>query len=407
MSEAAHKNPMDAGTVIVAAIVASSIGALFYNLLPLYLGTAQDYRGLDNRAIGFLSAAFFLGYNVVTMSAFFWIRRLGWGRIIAVATPAAAIGLYAGTLTDSYALLLISVGFAGGAFAAVYGVGTTILGDTSNPARWYGIKIAMEALTGAVLLLVLPSTAIARWGFDGVVFGLTIAMVFLSPFLFWTPARGTKSPDSGVLPIDVPEPAGDEPVQTPFIWGAIFATFVFFAGASAIWAFIERIGAQGNHDAAAVGVLLAVTLVFAVLGSLVTATLGGRFGNVKPFVAGAAVFLAGLIALGDAGSFTMYALGACTVTFSIGYMLPIALSEIAELDVDGRYVVLSVPAIGLGAMAGPAIAGILTQAGSYAPLLIFGALTVVVASVLIAAAAGHARQGLRRKLKPGKEHGIP
>ncbi len=395
MHEALKKNPMDAGTVIVAALLASAIGALFYNVLPLYLGTAQDDRGLDNRAIGFLSSAFFLGYNVVTISAFFWIRRLSWALIIAVSTPLAALALYAGTMTESYAALLVSVAVAGGAFAAVYGVGTTILGDTSNPSRWYGIKIAAEAMTGAVLLLVLPSTAIARWGFDGTVFGLIIVMVFMSPFLFWTPAHGIKSPKSEVLPIDVPEPAASgQPEQSPFIWGAILATLVFFAGASAIWAFIERIGAQVGHDPSAVGVLLAVTLVFAVIGSLTAAALGGRFGTVKPFIAGAGVFLAAMVALGQSQSLSMYAVGACAVTFVIGYMLPIALTEIAELDTDGRYVVLSVPAIGVGAMTGPGVAGLLTQSGDFAPLLIFGAATIVIASILIATAAAHARPGV-------------
>jgi predicted MFS family arabinose efflux permease len=402
MHEAVKKNPMDAGTVIVAALIASAIGALFYNVLPLFLGSAQDYRGLDNRAIGFLSSAFFLGYNVVTVSAFFWIRRLSWALVIAVATPLAALALYAGTLTESYAALLMSVAIAGGAFAAIYGVGTTILGDTSNPGRWYGIKIAAEALTGAVLLLVLPSTAIARWGFEGTVFGLIIVMVFMSPFLFWTPTQGIKSPGSDVLPIDVPEPAASgQPAQTPFIWGAIAATLIFFAGASAIWAFIERIGAQVGHDPSAVGVLLAVTLVFAVIGSLVAAVLGGRFGTVKPFVAGAGIFLAALVALGQSQSFSLYAAGACAVTFAIGFMLPIAVTEIAELDTDGRYVVLSVPAIGVGAMTGPAVAGLLTQSGSFAPMLIFGAATIVIASFLIATAAAHARPGVAVTREPG------
>jgi predicted MFS family arabinose efflux permease len=392
MHEAVKKNPMDAGTVIVAALIASAIGALFYNVLPLYLGSAQDYRGLDNRAIGFLSSAFFLGYNVVTISAFFWIRRLSWALIVAVSAPVAAVGLFAGTLTDSYWLLLLSVAVSGGAFAAIYGVGTTILGDTTNPGRWYGVKIAAEALTGAVLLLVLPSTAIARWGFDGTVFGLIIVMVFLSPFLFWTPAHGTKGPESEVLPIDVPEPAASgRATQSPFIWGAILATLVFFAGASAIWAFIERIGAQGGHDPAAVGVLLAVTLVFAVIGSLSAAVLGGRFGNVEQFIAGSGAFLAGLLTLSASQSFSLYAAGACAVTFAIGYMLPVAVTEIAELDVDGRYVVLSVPAIGIGAMAGPGTAGVLTQSGNYTALLLFGAATVVIAVILIASAAARAR----------------
>lgn len=59
MNAPMQKNAMDAGTVIAAAIIASAIGALFYNVLPIYMGTAQDYRGLDNREIGFLSSAFF------------------------------------------------------------------------------------------------------------------------------------------------------------------------------------------------------------------------------------------------------------------------------------------------------------------------------------------------------------
>ena len=388
------KNPMDAGTVIAAAIVASAIGALFYNVLPLYLGTAQDYRGLDNRAIGFLTSAFFLGFNVVTISAFFWIRRLSWGRIVAVAVPVGVLSLYLGTLFDSYAILLLSVTVAGGAFAATYGVGTTILGDTSSPPRWYGIKIAAEGLIGALLLLVLPATAIARWGFDGTVFGIIVGIVFLSPFLFWTPAHGDKGHESAVPPIDAPEPAGnDSPAQTPYIWGPIIALLIFFAGVTAFWGFLERIGVSGGHDAGAVGLLLSVTLVFSMAGSLLAAMVGGRFGNVKPFIAGSAAFLVALAVLNASQQFSLYAAGACIVTFAIGFMLPITITEIAELDVDGRYIVLSVPAIGIGSMIGPGMVGMLTQSGSFTPLLVFCAVVVVIASILIAAAAALARPG--------------
>ena len=383
---------MDAGRVIVAAIVASVIGALLYNVLPLYLGAAQDYRGLDNRAIGFLASAFFLGFSVVTISEFFWIRRLNWRWVVAVAVPIGALSLYLGTLFDSYAILLLSVTVAGGAFAATYGVGTTILGDTSSPPRWYGIKIAGEGLVGALLLLVLPVIAVARWGFDGAVFGIIAGIVLLSPFLFWTPAHGGKGHEPGAPRIGAPEPAGnDSPEQTPYIWGPIIALLIFFAGVTAFWGFLERIGAGGGHDADAVGVLLSVTLVFSMAGSLLASTVGGRFGNVKPFIAAGAAFLAGLAVLSGAQQFSLYAAGACTITFSIGFMLPVAVSEIAELDVDGRYIVLSVPAIGIGSMIGPGIVGMLTQAGSFTPLLAFCAVVVVIACILIAAAAALAR----------------
>lgn len=387
MNQTQQKNSMDAGTVIAAALIISAIGALFYNLLPLYLGVAQDYRGLDNKQIGFLSSAFFLGYNVVTISAFFWIRNVSWSVVVATATPVAAISLYAGTLFPGYTSLLITIVIAGGAFAALYGLGTIILGDTSNPARWYGVKIAVEALAGAILLLVLPGTSIARWGFDGAVFGMIIFIIFLSPFLFWIPKEGSKGQDD-----DVKTATGRSP-QSVFIWGTLIATLVFFSGASAMWAFVERIGAQGGHDPELVGVLLSVTLVFALVGSILAAALGGRFGNTKPYALGGVVFLAALFSLNQPDVFTQYSIGACLMTFSIGFMLPIAVTEIAELDIDGRYVVLSVPAIGIGAMTGPGIAGVLSQSGDFLPLLLFGAGTVFISTSLLAIAGTKARQG--------------
>jgi len=388
MNAPMQKNAMDAGTIVAAAIIASAIGALFYNVLPIYLGTAQDYRGLDNRAIGFLSSAFFFGYNVVTISAFFWIRRISWVLVVAVATPVAAFSLVAGTLLSGYAVLLGSVIIAGGAFAAIYGVGTTILGDTSNPARWFGVKIAAEAMLGALLLLVLPVTTIARWGFNGTVIGVIIAMIFLVPFLFWIPASGSKGNQDDSTAI-----AADRD-QSPYIWGTLLATLVFFAGASAIWAFIERIGAKSNFEPAALGVLLSITLVFALIGSLLAAAMGGRFGNVRPFIAGAILSLVALTLLYAHNTILVFAIGACLQTFVIGLLLPFAITEVADLDNDGRFIVLSVPAIGIGAMAGPGIAGILSQSGDFSSLLVFVGATAIVAAILITISAARARPGV-------------
>jgi predicted MFS family arabinose efflux permease len=387
MNSPIQKNAMDAGTIVAAGIIASAIGALFYNVLPIYMGTAQDYRGLDNRAIGFLSSAFFLGYNVATISAFFWIRRFSWSLVVGITTPIAALSLAAGILVSSYALLLVSVAIAGGAFAAIYGIGTTLLGDTSNPARWFGVKIAAEALLGAVVLLVLPATTIAKWGFNGTIIGVIITMVFLAPFLFWIPSGsdiGEQESDQSSDP-DFP--------QSPYIWGALLATLVFFSGASAVWAFIERIGASSGFETEALGVLLSITLVFALLGSLLAAALGGRFGNVKPFIVGTLLSLVALFLLNLHESFVFYAAGACLETFVIGFLLPFAITEVADLDTDGRYVVLTVPAIGIGAMTGPGLGGVLSQSGDFTSMLAFVGATIIAATLLISVSARRARPG--------------
>ncbi|MEY3006390.1 MAG: hypothetical protein RI942_732, partial [Pseudomonadota bacterium] len=62
----------------------------------------------------------------------------------------------------------------------------------------------------------------------------------------------------------------------------------------------------------------------------------------------------------------------------IGMGLPFAVAEVADLDVDGRYIILSVPAIGSGAMIGPAATGYLTDGGSFDLALIVGAAIVLV-----------------------------
>ena len=192
MTNTASKNTFDSASIILSALAISAIGALFYNILPLYLGTAQDFRNLGNREIGFISSAFFLGYNAVTIWAFFWIRRWNWRIVTCVALPVALLGLLAGTRTQSYPLLLLTTVVAGGGFAAIYGIGTTILADTSNPARWYGVKIAAEAFPGAVLLFVLPITLIPSQGFSGAAYGIAIAALLLMPLLLTLPAHGLK-----------------------------------------------------------------------------------------------------------------------------------------------------------------------------------------------------------------------
>ncbi|MEH6581303.1 MAG: MFS transporter [Halioglobus sp.] len=379
-----HKpeNPMDATTVILSAIVISSIGALFYNLLPMYLGTAQDSKGLANAQIGFISTAFFLGYNVITIWAFYWIRKWNWRRVTLVATPIAALGLYASTLTDSYYALLAATAVSGGAFAAIYGIGTTILADTSNPARWFGLKIAAEAASGAVLLMILPGTAIASYGFNGMILGIILAMVILSPLLFMLPARGNKSHEEEVEEY-IQMDQQPESINHWAIWSAIFATLVFFSGISAVWAFIERLGNNAGFDPGSIGLLLAVSLGFATLGSLAAAAIGKHFGNIHPFLLALVLIAASLAFLSDSGTLTVYSVGCCLFALSFGAGLPFAVAEIAELDVDGRYVILSVPAIGLGAMIGPGTAGFLYTGESAQLILSIVAIAMVIAAALM------------------------
>ncbi len=368
--------------VIVSALVLSAIGALYYNMLPMYLGAAQDDRMLANNEVGILSFSFFLGYNILTVSAFFWIRKINWRLLTAICLPICCFALYASSVLESYKALIAATVIAGASFASLYGLGTTILGDTNNPARWYGAKIALEAGVGAILFLVLPSTLMADRGFDGLVLGMILTIIILSPLLLFVPRAGVK--DEGYAGLDVP--TGDKSLPVTTIWLTLLGTVLFFSAETTIWAFIERIGSVMEFEASAVGNLLSAALVCALLGSFLAIYLGGKFGNIRPLVSSGLLFFFALLGLAEADDFDFYAVSACAVMFSVGFGIPYAFSEIAELDTDGRYIILTVPAIGVGAMIGPAIAGYLAQGKNFIPVLMFGAVCIALAILFLASA---------------------
>lgn len=252
----------------------------------------------------------------------------------------------------------------------VYGIGTTALGDSSNPARWYGVKIASEAMFGAVMLFFLPAAVVAVWGFAGLVWALVVAILVLTPFLLMLPFGGDDS--------DAEEAAATDRTTTNkcAVWFALLGCLLFMCGETVMWSFMERLGNESGFEPTAVGRLLAVTLVFALSGSFLAAALGGRFGSLIPLIVAHVCFFVATAALLQADLFTAYAVGCCLVMFSVGLGLPFAVTTVAELDQDGRYVVLTVPAIGVGMLIAPGAAGWLASGRGYIPVIVFGMFTL-------------------------------
>ena len=362
---------MDRNLAILSAVVLSALGALFYNLLPMFLGVAQDYRELDNRSIGLLSSMFFAGFTLTTGTAFFWIRRINWRRVTWLALAVACLALLMAGYTRSYGLLMLCVFIAGGAFSTAYGIAATALSDTSNTARWYGLKISAEAMLGAVGLFVLPGTLVASYGFMGMMAGMVLAVILLAPALSWLPSAGKTQ-----LGIDGTRKLLPAHLKLA-VWIGLFAASAFMFSATMIWAFVERLASTAGFEQVLVGKILSLTLVFAVLGSLLAVVLGDRFGSGKPFAVATIIFLIALAWLSQTTTVTDYAIGTCLLTLSIGLGITYVITIVAELDMDGRYVVLTVPAIGVGVMSALAIGGLLTASQEYSAIFMVGSVTMV------------------------------
>ena len=383
---APRANPADAPTVILGALAAASIGALLYNVLPLYLGGMQEGKGLGSAQTGLMGAAFFFGFNLSGFSAFLWIRRFHWRILSLLAVPAILAALLFSVTLSSVPPLLAVTAISGAAFGVIYTIGSVIIGDTSAPERWYGVKVAAESTVGALVMLAAPATLIARYGFGGTVAGMAICVVALLPLLFYLPRAWIKE-------APLPERTGEGASETNLgaIGCAILSLLLLFASVSAIWAFAERMGRLSGFSAESVGALLAVTLLAGVAGSVLVAVVGSRVDAVRSFVACVAAILVALACLSIKGNFPLYVVGNCLYMLGWAAGTPLAMAEIARLDGDGRYVALLAPAIGVGSMIGPGVAGWLLEVSTPLSLLTYTAAVALAAAVALIVAARLAR----------------
>ena len=364
--------------ILLAAIAAGSIGGLVYNVFPLYMGPLQDSTGLSNSQIGFIAGAFFLGTNLTGISAYFWVRSNLLMYIALVTTLSLILFLLLASRIDSFILQLLVTALIGAASGALYAISTALIGGTRNTPRWFGIKFTVECLAGAILLFVLPVTLIPGLGFTGVVTGMVLMILVFAPVLAFISRRRLPEQQAQASPITA---IRAETTRLP-VWLALASLVIYFIGASAIWTFLERLATDKQFEPTATGMMLGITLFFAVIGAALTGATGDSFGKFPPYIVYSIMLVVGVLLVCGAGNFILFSVGACAFMLawsaSDGYQYAI----VADVDPDGRHIVLAVPAMGVGSMIGPILAGCLYSGGTTAWLFIMVLATVSTAVLL-------------------------
>jgi MFS family permease len=208
--------------------------------------------------------------------------------------------------------------------------------------------------------------------------GMTAALLILTPLLKWLPNSGRRTGNRS--PQHFP-PVGAR--LRASIGLSVAAVMMFLYGITMIWAFVERMANDAGFNPVTTGNVLSLTLLFAVSGSLLAMWLGGRFGATKPLAVACLMLLFSLGLLGSVETITDYTIAASLFSLAFGLGVPCVVTVTADLDIDGRYVVLTVPAMGFGVMIAPASAGFLISAYGHAGVLWGGGLAVSAALVLV------------------------
>ncbi|MEH6471305.1 MAG: MFS transporter [Halopseudomonas sp.] len=357
-------------TAITAASLISAAGSAVFLLLPLLLGGAAEALVLDDERTGLIASSYFLGFLLVCLSAPLWIRRLNWRRVGWGGFGLLSGGLLAGAYSDNYNLLLTAMALSGIGAGTVFGLAICVISDTREPDRNFGFKLVAEQVIGAALLFLLPVFVTPVWGFKGLMVSLAVVLGLLALAIPWLPERSAR--DSNQAGTSTGS-AGNFPV-----WIALTALMVYFAGLSGLWAFVERLAADHLISAEAIGQALSIGVIGGGFGALAAGLLADRFGRVWPLL-GSTLVLGGVLAI-YAGPLTAFSFTLGTVLFSgvWNFGLAYQMGMVVSLDRKGNLSVLISSFLSLGAIIGPALAGMLIRGDDYGGVFVFTGVAMVV-----------------------------
>ena len=361
---------------LIGAVMASTVGVLFYNVMPIYLGYLMEAKSLNYDQIGYMASAFFLAFSIPSATAYFWIRNIRPRTISYISIIFVAVFLFISSYTNSYTYLIVEILVVGSFSGILATLAMTVIGNYKNSTRWYGFKSASESAAGTLLLFVLPSTLIMSYGFNGVVYGMLIFILLSIPLVSLISNEPLAESDEDTM-IDT----SIKDIPSIFVWMALLAIFFNYITGSAIWAFAERIADIKEFDSTLVANALGLTLAFAIIGPLISSSISDKYGLKIPFIITSLLMLIGAYGLTAASTLSSYAIFACIQMLGWGGALPFLYSLVSNSDPNGRYIALAIPALGLGSVAGPALAGNLI--GESSSMLMLQVLVIVCMTISI------------------------
>ena len=354
--------------VMAAASIASTIGGLPFNALPVMLGSLAESFGLSAQTVGLIGSTCFAGYLVGTLGAPFWMNRLDW-RVLTVVSAAGTALAFAASAAVQHVQFLYVTWAAIGFFASTMTcLGMRVLSDLPDKVRAYGVRQGTELAITAAVLFALPPLVIVYWKYPGAACVLAVVVALLGVSAFWVPrhalATSVAKRAQGALPL------------TSMLALGVF--FCFLVGNIGLWAFLARMATSLKIAPAETGLVFAVLKLLGGAAAFAVAAAGDRLGERLRYVLVLGGLSLGLALLAVASGFLPYALGAWIWEFSFTCGCVFQTAAIARSDPNGRAIVLVPAVFAVGSMVGPGLAGKLLAGGSVGPLLMLALASSVV-----------------------------
>lgn len=349
---------------MLSASLASTIGGLPFNLLPVMLGSLADSFALNPQAAGWMGSVCFAGYLLGTLGAPLWMNRLNWRLLTVISAAGTALSFALSAVVEHLSILYVMWALIGFFASTMTCLGMRILADLPNKVRAYGVRQGVELSVTAAVLFALPPLVIAHFKYPGAALALAGVVVVLGISALWLPtgpASAQNDASATAPPLSGPLPAAS--------WWALGVFFLFLVGNIGLWAFLERIGAALQIAPTQMGLVFAVLKLLGGFAAFFVASMGERGGYRRPYGIVLMGVALGVGLLASASGFLPFALGAWVWEFAFTCGCVYQVAAIARSDASGRAVMLVPAAFALGSMVGPGLAGQLVAGGSFTGLL--------------------------------------
>lgn len=364
--------------LILAASVASTIGGLPFNSLPVMLGSLADSFALPSEQVGLIGSVCFAGYLAGTLGAPIWMNRLNWRVLTLVSAVCTAASFAISAQVSSVTALYVMWALIGFFASTMTCLGMRVLADLPNKERAFGVRQGVELSVTAAALFILPPLIIAPFHYPGAALALATLVAVLGLSAWWVPEHPLRT-------AAISTQTREKMPARAWLTLAVFGLFLI--GNIGLWAFLERIGSASNVGPAEMGLVFAVLKLLGGVAAFSVAAVGYRLPAGLAYTLVLAGVALGLALMGGASSFLPYAAGVWLWEFAFTCGCVFQTAGIARSESSGRAVMLIPAVFAFSSMAGPGMAGQIAAGGSFG-----GLLGVALASTLVPVLAHLARR---------------
>lgn len=368
-------------TLVLSAFASAyGVGLLTLLMLPFLMGAMMNGLELSEGTTGLILSVEFTLAMVSSLLIAPYINRVPRKTVAVIGTVMAIIANILSAYISDVALLICVRAFAGFGAGLALAAGNSVIASAQDPDKTAGqVNVLFVVL---MIIVMLGFGFIAdNFGLVGTYYGIAATYAVMLIMVVRLPQYVDVESDSSM--------DGNNPnIRMSLIGlvpiGMMATMFLFSMRDTMGWAFVEQIGVALGYSTSEMGIILAVQAFIALLGPLVVAKVGNKFGITIPVLIG--IIGHGLITLGylmasDSKFFytAIVLMNATAYFYALAYLTGLA----ASLDKEGRIVAATGSFIALGIAVGPAFAGQLINLGGYS-LAAWSIIMIIILTVIAA-----------------------